>query len=80
MLPSGKCLHRIALAAATVTEFNVKNQAVRCEIAASKTSNQKHKTDPLLSSSKQVERLDATIGAEDLSYFSSYLTLTADKD
>jgi hypothetical protein len=37
---------------------------------------------PLLKSLNQqdVERLDATIEAEDLSYFSSYQTLTTDKN
>jgi hypothetical protein len=40
------------------------------------------KTDPLPSSSKQqsfVERLNATVGAEELSNFFSYQPLTTDK-
>ena len=54
-----------------------------CETAVLKLALKRHKTDPLLSSSKAtscVERSNATIQAEELSYLSSRQTLTTDKN
>jgi hypothetical protein len=65
-----------------VINFGMKNQVVWCEIAACKASNQNMQNEPctqLIKATSCVERPDAMIGIEHLSYFSSYQMLTMDK-
>jgi hypothetical protein len=55
-----------------VIDFGVKNRVVRCEITASKASDQHARNGPstqLIEATCCIERSDAMIGAEDLSYF-----------
>jgi len=51
--PSGNCLHRIAPEAAMVINFGSKTYLWQCEIAIPKLVFKRHKTAPLVSSSKQ---------------------------
>ena len=65
-----------------VINFGMKNQVVGCEIVACKASNQNTQNEPciqLIKATSCVERPNAMIGIEHLSYFSSYQTLTIDK-
>jgi hypothetical protein len=50
-----------------------------CETAVLKLAFKRHKTDPLLSSSKR-QASNATFQAEELSYLSSHQALTTDKN
>jgi hypothetical protein len=53
MPPSGEYSPRIALADVMVIDFDVKNRVVALWKSLSEASVKRHKTDPLLSSSKR---------------------------
>jgi hypothetical protein len=79
----GKHVPRIALADAMVIDFEVKNRFVALSNCCSKASVQKAQNGPstqLIVSSSCVERSNTTIKDEESSYFSSYQTLTTDKN
>jgi hypothetical protein len=82
MPPLGKYLPCIALADAMVIDYGSKSQVVALWNHCFETSVQKAWNRPstqLIEATSSVERLNATIQAEELSYLSSHQTLTANK-
>jgi hypothetical protein len=81
--PPGDYSHRIALAAARVIGFGHK-QGCGCENSTSTASSKKAQNGPstphVIDAASFIELRHSTIGAEELSYFSSYQTLTAYKN
>jgi hypothetical protein len=93
MLPSGKCLRRIASAAAMVDEYieNTQNANKKLFSASNYNTNQslvvyenlipqKEPSTQLIDATSCIKMCDATIGAEELSYILSYQMLSADKN
>ncbi len=92
MPPSGKCLRRIAPAAAMVNEFVETTQNTnKTQLLASNYSTfraliisenflpQNGPSTKLIDATSFVKMWNATIGAEELAIISSYHTLSADK-
>ncbi len=92
MLPSGKCLRRIAPAATMVNEFFETTQntnktqlsasnyrTFRALIISENFIPQNEPSTQLIDATSFVEMWNATIGAEELAIISSYQTLSADK-
>ena len=83
--PPGDYLHRIALAADRVIGFGTHKQGCGCENgtsseASSKKAQNGPSTPHVIDAASFVKLRHCTIGAEELSYFSSYQTLTAYKN
>jgi hypothetical protein len=81
--PVGDYSHRLALAAARVIGFGTHNQGCGGEKGPSEASSKKAQNGPsthVIDAASFVKLLHCTIGAEELSYFSSYQILTAYKN
>jgi hypothetical protein len=83
MPPSGEYLPRIAPTDAMAINFSENNQVVALWKSLSEASVKKAQNGPstqLIKATSCVERSNATMKAEELTYLSSYQTLPTDKN